>query len=186
MLIPCDQVGSIWHCWVSQAPPARGIDECPTSKWPGESSFLLGLRLPSPTGGYQSDRSGIFWRKKEKIRQVTSLLILKDLKWKSKTIHFWASQQQVCVTKVNTSFNKHLKHPMLNVAKLLGFHCQKQLYPSSPHIPPELNAPDYLFPPASPRLFTLAMAPATTGRHKHTQCLSWQPRSQLLPTPDGV
>lgn len=57
MLIPCDQVGSIWHCWVSQAPPARGIDECPTSKWPGESSFLLGLRLPSPTGGYQSDQA---------------------------------------------------------------------------------------------------------------------------------
>lgn len=52
---------------------------------------------------------------------------------------------------------------MLNVAKPLGFHCQKQLFPSSPYIPSELNAPDYLFPPVSPRLFSLGMAPATIG-----------------------
>lgn len=52
---------------------------------------------------------------------------------------------------------------MLIVAKQLGFYCQKQLFPISPHIPSELNAPDYLLPPASPRLFSLGMAPAATG-----------------------
>lgn len=42
---------SLWYCWVSQISPARGIVECPTNNWPGEiRSFLLGLRLPSPTG----------------------------------------------------------------------------------------------------------------------------------------
>lgn len=67
------------------------------------------------------------------------------------------------VIKVKNSFNEHFKHPMLNIAKLLGCHCQEQLLSSCPHIPSELNAPDYLFPPASPRLLTLGMAPATTG-----------------------
>lgn len=52
---------------------------------------------------------------------------------------------------------------MLKVAKLLGFYCQKQLSASSPHVPAELNAPDYLLPPVRPRLFSLGMAPATAG-----------------------
>lgn len=75
---------------------------------------------------------------------------------------------------------------MLNVAKLLEFHCQKPLFPSCPHIPSELNAPDYLFPPSSPRLFTLGMAPGTTGNNISILSLNWVPYSQLSTTAHGV
>ena len=70
---------------------------------------------------------------------------------------------------------------MLNVAKLSGFYCQKQLSPSSPHVPAELNAPDYLLPPVSPRLFSLGMAPATMGNTHAYQHLSWEPYSHYQP-----
>lgn len=60
---------------------------------------------------------------------------------------------------------------MLNVAKLLGFHCQKQVFSSCPQILSKLNASDYLFQPVSPRLFTLVgLLPQEI--HKYTQHLS--------------
>lgn len=70
---------------------------------------------------------------------------------------------------------------MLNVAKLLGFYCQKQLSPSSPHVPAELNAPDHLLPPVSPRLFSLGTAPATTGNTQTYRHLGWEPCSHYQP-----
>lgn len=74
--------------------------------------------------------SGIFWRKKQtnkQKRQVTSLLIWKNFKLKSKIIHFGASQQQMCVIKFSNSFDS--LSILLNTAKPLGCPCQKRSFP---------------------------------------------------------
>lgn len=84
------------------------------------------------------------------------------------------------VIKVDNSFNKHFKHPMLNVAKLLGLHCQKPLFPSCPHIPSGLKC-SWL--PAS-TFKSWAVHPGYGSWHNRKYIsilsLSWEPQYRSL------